>query len=254
MRSEPTHGLITVPGFCGAFDGRVVSRPAMPAPVVSIGYPFAGKPSFGGLKGGWRRIQHVLMDVDGVIVPARPSFRDWLSEHGISDAMTAPFFKGPFQECLVGRADLPQVLTPYLPQWGWRQGVEAFMAIWFRVEQGVNSELLTMLDALRRENVGVHLATNQEAHRTGYLLSEMGLAAHVEQVFASCRVGHIKPSESYLSAIVSGLGCSKGELLLWDDSPYNVEQAREFGLKAELFHSAPQFRNRMRDYFPLLIL
>lgn len=59
-------------------------------------------------------IDAVLFDVDGVLVhPWR--FRDLLTrKYGIAPATTAPFFRGTFESCVVGQADLLGVLPPFL--------------------------------------------------------------------------------------------------------------------------------------------
>ena len=75
-------------------------------------------------------IEALVLDADGVVIfPWR--FAEYLArEHGITREMTAPFFRGVFEDCLLGRAGLKEVLPPYLEAWGWRGSVDEFVAAW----------------------------------------------------------------------------------------------------------------------------
>lgn len=199
-------------------------------------------------------IQYVLMDVDGVVVPGPGMrFARLLKEkYHLTEVATAPFFLGPFQECLVGKADLRLVLGPYLRRWQWPGREEDFMDEWFRCEHQLNEAVLTIMDRLRAGNVAVYLATNQEAARTQYLLQAMGLNAHVDGVFASCTVGAIKPTPHFFESIWASLDMSPAEGLLWDDSESIVLKAQSLGLHAELFRDTKQFLVTMAHFFPWL--
>lgn len=196
--------------------------------------------------------RYVLMDVDGVIVPGPGSrFAHHLAaQYGLTDTATKSFFRGPFQQCLVGMADLRVELPPYLAQWEWPGHVDDFLAVWFRCEHIVYDEVLAVMDRLRQAGVGVYLATNQEAYRTRYLQERMGLTDHVDGVFASCMVGHLKPVPEYFASILGSLGARPESVLLWDDSERIVSAARSLGLHAELFEGPTAFVDKMSGYFP----
>lgn len=195
-------------------------------------------------------VRHVLMDVDGVIVPGRgPRFARYLNHHyGITKTMTQSFFAGPFQACLVGEADLVSELPPFLQLWGWTKGVDAFRQEWFQSEHIVDEAVLAMMANLRRSGIGVYLATNQEAYRTRYLLKEMGLHSRVDGVFASALVGHLKPARAYFDCVLNTIKDDPESVLLWDDSEPNVVQARRFGIHAELFRDADAFLAAMQRF------
>jgi putative hydrolase of the HAD superfamily len=135
-------------------------------------------------------LRYVLMDVDGVIVPGRGSrfAPHWADKYGLTDTVTKSFFRGPFRQCMVGKADLRVELLPYFAQWEWSGNIDNFLANWFCCEHIVDSQVLAVMDRLRQEDVGVYLATNQAAYRIHYLQEHMDLMDHVDGVFASCMV------------------------------------------------------------------
>ena len=58
-----------------------------------------------------------LFDVDGVLVHSEMFSDHYQKAYGISRAEMAPFYLGVFQDCLVGRADLKEVIKPWLQKW-----------------------------------------------------------------------------------------------------------------------------------------
>jgi putative hydrolase of the HAD superfamily len=63
-----------------------------------------------------KNIKHILFDTDGVLVHAEPWSIRYAREAGVTADMQV-FFRGIFQDCLLGKEDLKQVLGPYLEQW-----------------------------------------------------------------------------------------------------------------------------------------
>src|SRR4030095_15267844 len=98
-------------------------------------------------------IQAVLFDVDGVLVhPWR--FRATLArDHGITPDMTAPFFRGPFLQCVQGQADVLEVLPTFLTSWGWPGSAEDFVARWLSVENAQDEAVLGAVADTRRSGV-----------------------------------------------------------------------------------------------------
>ena len=180
-------------------------------------------------------VQAILFDVDGVLVhPGR--FRAWLEhEHGITPAMTAPFFKGPFAECTEGRADLVDVLQPFLESWGWTGTATAFIETWLAVENAPDFAALRVVAAIRAAGIPCFIASTQEHRRAQYLARDMGLDRLFDGLFFSSEVGFEKPKEGFYRMVESRLGRSGAELLFFDDLVANVDGARAAGWSAELF-------------------
>src|SRR5262249_36309452 len=118
-------------------------------------------------------VHAVLFDVDGVLVhPWR--FRAALArDHGITPEMTAPFFTGPFLDCIRGRPDVMDVLPPFLRSWGWGGSAADFVGAWLSVENAPNEAVLSVVADLRRCAVPCFVASTQERHRARYLATAM---------------------------------------------------------------------------------
>ena len=70
----------------------------------------------------------VLFDADGVM-----SDGTWLSlekDYGIPQETSTQFFDGGYKDCLVGKADMKEVLASYLQEWQWKGSVDDFCNYW----------------------------------------------------------------------------------------------------------------------------
>lgn len=162
---------------------------------------------------------------------------------------------GVFRGTFCGLSEGPSrvsVLPPFLQRWGWTAGAQQFLAEWFESEHVLDADVLRVLERIQESAwAQVHLATNQEAHRIRYLLDEMGLKRYaVDPVFASCRIGHIKPSAEYFAAVMDALDWPPDAVLFWDDALANIDRAREMGIRAELFRGTEHFVDTMQRWFP----
>ncbi len=59
-------------------------------------------------------IKTILFDADGVLINGGQFSSHLEKDYGITREITAPFFTGPFIECLIGNADLKEVIPPYI--------------------------------------------------------------------------------------------------------------------------------------------
>lgn len=195
-------------------------------------------------------IRAVLFDADGVtILPHR--FADELErDHGLSRDDTKNFFRGPFESCLVGQADLPTEIAPFLAQWQWPYSVEAFLRRWFDAENTPNTSLLAIIQQLRTNGLPCYLATNQEHHRVTYMQTQMGFGSLFDGIFASAHLGAKKPDEIFYSRITQKLGLLNHEILFWDDTKVNVEAAQSHGWQAEQYTTLTNLQERMSTYTP----
>jgi putative hydrolase of the HAD superfamily len=187
-------------------------------------------------------IHAILFDVDGVLVhPWR--FRDALArDHGITPAMTAPFFHGPFLHCAHGRGDLLEALPPFLASWGWRGSAREFVNEWLSVENAPDESVFDVVAKLRRHGIPCFVASTQERHRARYLATTMHFDRLFDGLFFSCDLGTAKPSAAFHERVASRLGRAPSELLLVDDALANVEGARAAGWCAEQFTTADRLR------------
>ncbi|MFN8526884.1 MAG: HAD-IA family hydrolase [Chloroflexota bacterium] len=190
-------------------------------------------------------IQAVVWDVDGVLVhPWR--FRDALiRDHGIQPEVTLPFFRGPFVECVLGRAELLEILPHAAATWGWPGTARELLHLWLTVEDAPNEAVFALVDRVRRTVARSCVASVQERHRADYLASEMGLADRFDDLFFSCHMGARKPEPAYYEVVEDRLGVPPSSLLLIDDSAPNVDAAQARGWQAELFTDAEALEARL---------
>lgn len=155
------------------------------------------------------------------------------------------FMRGPFHAASTGNGDLMEHLPAFMALIGREGTPEDFYAEWLQYENRPNLPMLRAVRELRTRGWRVHLATNQERHRTGHLLSESGLAEVTDGHFASYAVGFRKPDPRYYAAVTQSLGVQPEQIVFWDDSAGNVAAARAAGWQAQCYVNVKGFRRRM---------
>lgn len=188
-------------------------------------------------------IRHILFDADGVCIQAERFSRLLERERRVSSKVTRTFFSTIFQDCLIGKGDLKQVLPPYLTEWGINCTVDEFLDYWFSSENKPNKELLDHVQALRKEGIKCSLATNQEKYRTEYIWNKMKFSNFFDSLFSSAYIGYTKPNKEYFENIYKAIGSpSKEEVLLVDNTPGNIKAAEQFGFQGILYESFENYR------------
>lgn len=86
-------------------------------------------------------IKSILFDADGVLINSERFSVHLARDYGIEADKTLPFFQGAFKACIVGNADLKEVIRPYLKEWGWEKSVDEFLDYWFKVEHKIDEVL-----------------------------------------------------------------------------------------------------------------
>lgn len=194
------------------------------------------------------QIKTLVFDIDGVLNHGEFFSAMLEDNYAIDQAIQKPFFKGIFQDCLVGKADLKESITPYAVQWGWKGTVEELLSYWFQVEHSVDARLFNYIQAQKNRGVLCIGATNQEKYRCAYMVEQMGFKHIFNEVYASAHLGHAKPDPAFYKKLTQRVGFLPSETLFWDDTPENVQGAKKFGLNAELFTNFDDFKDRMAYY------
>lgn len=193
-------------------------------------------------------IKAVIFDADGVVVFPWRFARYLEQEHGITPTMTRPFFRGVFEDCLIGKVDLKEALPPFLSKWGWKQSVDDFVTTWLEVENAVDHRVVDVIYDLRQSGLTCCLATSQERYRAKYMTTVMGFSEIFDELFFSCVLGCQKPDHAYYEMIARSLNLKGESILFWDDSTSNVESARECGWNAEVYIDFEGFKERLGTY------
>lgn len=196
-------------------------------------------------------IKAILFDADGVLLNGEKFDQVLVKEKGLTKEATREFFKGPFQDAIVGEKNLHDILPPYLAKWNWRGDVNSFLQYWFESEHKIDEALVAYIQQLRAKNIACYVATNQEKNRIEYMLKNMGFAGSFDGVFASSHIGHKKPTIKFYETVVASLKLKKDQILFWDDTEKNIDAAKHFGLHAHVYTTLENFMEVMQSEYKL---
>jgi len=192
-------------------------------------------------------IKAVIFDADGVVNDGKLMNAE---QFGITFETMQPFFRGPFVECRMGKADLRDVLPAHLKEWRWKGTLDEFLDHWFISGNTVNPKVVDTIRMLRTAGIKTYLGTNQEKHRLEYMRKQMDYQNLFDGIFASAELKAEKPHREFFELVHKNLPYQKEEILFWDDSEKNVEAARHYGFHTEHFVTDEDFAEKMARYFP----
>lgn len=179
------------------------------------------------------RVEHVLFDADGVLQDLPGGWyaamepylgdraRDFLHETW-SDELPM----------LAGRGDYLPVLAASLERYGVSVPVnEVYDAVWKNIV--LIEESLEIVRALKRNGYGVHLGTNQESYRGTHMRTALGYDDLFDVSCYSYDLGVAKPDPTFFTQAATRIGAAPSTILFIDDTPRNIEGARQAGLAAD---------------------
>lgn len=196
----------------------------------------------------------ILFDCDGPIIKREKYFSQRLKEQGesLNEPKVRDFFKTEFLQIERGRADLKQVLSKQIPQWGYKGTVEELLDFWFSGEAEINLNMKEYILKLKDNGVKAYLATNNEKYRTEYLWNVVGIKNFLEGLFSSCYLGYMKPEVEYWQEIYKVLNkYPKENILVLDDKQAAIDSAQAFGFKAELYTTFDDFQKVMEEKYKI---
>ena len=195
----------------------------------------------------------IFLDVDGVLIDgwhADPSLRKPWNLNLESDLGINPvrfedrFFKPQnsqaeslMHRCTTGMLDLKEALKIVLPDLGYTDDPDNFIAYWFEKDSNVNPNVLSVVKQLAaRQDCELYMATGQEHHRAKYLWSELNFSEHFRKLYYSAELKFAKTDVRFFEAINSQLKfdpkespSSEARPLFFDDSREVVEVASRAG-------------------------
>jgi putative hydrolase of the HAD superfamily len=191
-------------------------------------------------------IKAVVFDADEMIIKRKEYFSAKISrEHHIPEEKVMPFFKGEFQDCVVGKADLKKVIQPYLKEWAWQGTVEDLLKYWFESEQEIDERILEQINNLKSKGAKCYLATKQEKYRTEYLRKNLGFEDLFDGIYSSCEMGYKKPDKDFFEYInddlKKGENLKPEEIMFWDNEEANVAAAKGVGWQSHLYDGFEDF-------------
>ncbi|MCE7999806.1 MAG: HAD-IA family hydrolase [Rhodobiaceae bacterium] len=197
-------------------------------------------------------IRALVFDVDGVLVTGHKDKGGWWhvdmeKDLGLNpDLFQRHFFTKQWGDIVGGRVGIEEPLAMTLSEIAPQIGVEDLLDYWFQKDAGLNRDLVTALEDLRRRsNVGVSLATNQEHRRADYLWRELELEHHFDAIHYSADIGHAKPADEFFAAVENRTGFDGPHLLFFDDQERNVLAARGRGWQAHLWTGMETFEKAL---------
>jgi putative hydrolase of the HAD superfamily len=196
-------------------------------------------------------ISNLILDADGVFINGETFSERLARDYDVDHDKEREFFTTKFQECLVGKADLKESITPYLASFGWKGTVDELLEYWFAEEYDLNTELIEYVGRLRKLDVCVVLATNQEEYRARYMLDHMEFDGVFDKVYSSAHVGLKKPAVEFFAHVVRDMQANKDEVLFWDDDQRNIDGALEYGIHAEIYSDYESFLKVMSEKYGL---
>ncbi|MBX4909289.1 MULTISPECIES: HAD-IA family hydrolase [Rhizobium] len=180
----------------------------------------------------------LMVDVDGVLIHGRPTdglphFTYLERDLGLRpDLLQQEFFQVHWGDIIIGREALEPRLADVLAKIAPHLSAAALIDYWFENDSRLDRNLLEDLAALRRSGVTLFLATNQEHRRARYLMEQLDLGAHFDDIVYSAALGHSKPSPDFFRMATERAGVLAAEIAFIDDMAANVETARQFGWNA----------------------
>lgn len=180
-------------------------------------------------------IRHVLFDADGVLQqatrPWQPALQSLLrlADETQVAALVADVFRAETEvlECEHGFVERLQAV---LAAWGHAGRLDDTLAVLHDIR--VHGEMLETVQALRRNGLACHVASNQQALRARHMSVGLNYRSLFDSEFYSCFVGAAKPRREFFERVVARLGCEPGAVLFFDDRAENVAAARKAGLQA----------------------
>lgn len=198
------------------------------------------------------KIQGIIFDADGVILNGERIDIHLERDFGISRLKSREFFMGNFQSCLLGQADVLDLLPEALSTWNIPMSPDQFLKYWISAEEGINTPLLQYVELLKNSGYECFLATNQEQHRFSYMLDELGFSTLFDRTYSSHSLGSKKPNAEFYERMLSDIPVkNRYELLFWDDTPANIEGALTVGIRAEHYTTFSDFEEKMKRYVNL---
>lgn len=198
--------------------------------------------------------KYILFDADGVIIHSELFSHQYAKAFDIKSEDMLPFFLGDFSPCLVWKANLKEILPHRLPKRNWKWSVDEFLDYWFSSENHPDHNLLAYIQQFRSQWFICCVATNQEYWRVEYMKTTMRFSELFDFVFSSAQLWIKKPNQEFFQRIHHLLEeqytatILPEDIMFFDDTQENVEQAKELGINAYIYQWIDQVTSILSTY------
>ena len=189
-----------------------------------------------------------LFDGDGVLIrPPRLFSEVYEERHGLRSGSLQPFYDESFQQAIVGKADLKELIERRRDLWCGDEDVQTLLKDWFTAESYVDDRLVSLIQKIKSQGALVCLATNQERYRAAYVKDVM-VPSLFDKYFFSSRLGVSKDEPKFFEIVLSELqkdrpGLLPGNILLIDDRQKFLDAAAQTGMATLLYSDSSQVQH-----------
>jgi putative hydrolase of the HAD superfamily len=183
-------------------------------------------------------IKAILLDGDGLLLEEKGYFDvTYSKQFGVNPESLKPFFRGAFQECIRGKADLKEELAHVLKDWDWKGSVEELMEYWFSVCTTADFSVMKKVQELRGSGVRCYIASNQEKYRGQYIQENLNFKNLLDGSFCSYESGYVKSEKEFFEYALNELQIQPLEVLFLDNEEKYIELPKQLGMNATLYTS-----------------
>ena len=168
----------------------------------------------------------VVIDIDLTAIPRR------LAElTGVpAEAIAAILLQGDYGRLDSGRMDTADFHRWFVERLGRPVSLADFEDGWNALYRGLVPGIDRLLPDLSRRLRLVALTNTNDSHARRWRPMYAPILSHFERLFLSCEIGVCKPAPAAFQHVLDYLQLPAAEVAFIDDSPANVEAARQLGL------------------------
>lgn len=186
-------------------------------------------------------------DLDGVLIIAPLFTENLYQKFKVPAELSQSFIEGEYQDCVVGKKDLKEILPRYIKEWQLKISVQELLDFWFAAENKPNQELLDFIQKLRSQGHYCCILTNQEKYRMEYIRQTMGYVKYFDSIISSCEIGFKKPSQEYFLTSAKLIGYDLDKINFFDDREKYVKESINAGLNGFIFKNNYQCKNKIES-------
>lgn len=128
------------------------------------------------------------------------------------------------------------------------------MRSWFTI----NAETVNIIQELKRRNLKLMILSNMNVEGKAEMFGASRYCGEIDwiglfdDILLSCDLFQLKPQKEIYKTCIERAGMNAEACLFIDDSPANIQAARECGLHGIVFSNPRQLRSTLRDNYRLL--